>query len=641
MNLGANSDPGASNDNIQGYTVGSRWVNLETDTEYVCVNNATGAASWIATTTGGSSGANALADLTDVTSASGTQNFVLAAPASGGSGLYSGRLLADSDIPAIPASKITSGTLPLTQGGLGVNAVAFSGIPLITGSTTVNLKCNFTAESDPLTSDNTIQGYRVGSRWVNTLTNKEFVCVKATNPATWVAVLADPTTVTGDLVYRAANGLTRLGRGSVGQVLTSTGSSIEWAPGGFVDPMQLAGDLIYRNTLNVTARLPRGNAGEFLKVINGNTGALGWGAGMTDLTSTAGDLMYRDANGVSARLAAGSVGQFLKVTGTGAIGWAAPPDTGMTDPTSAAGDLIYRNSSNVLTRLAAGATGQFLKVTSAGTVAWGTGMVDPTNVAGDLIYRNSSNVLARLDMGAQGQVLTVTNAATNTIGWSNSAGMTDPMQLAGDLIYRNGNNVTTRLPVGSVGEFLKVTSTGAIGWGSGGMTNVMTNPGDIIYGGTNGAPTRLGIGTAGQQLRVSGTGSLQYFTPSGSVPSGIVNADMDFMSSSYTIQSSDMGKLFITVPGQGTYSGDYNIILPGAPSIGNVVWITHNGGTSYPVSNVTLRVIATSAGVYYNGETYSPFSLQGNYTIQLWYSGSTYGWVVITNSHHPNIPYRV
>jgi hypothetical protein len=416
MNLGATAAPGVGNDNTQGYTVGSRWVNIQTGTEYVCVNTTTGAASWIATTTGGSSGASALIDLTDVDAAASTQNFVLATPSSG-TGAYSGRLLAASDIPAIPASKITSGTLPLTQGGLGVNANAFSGIPLITGSTTVNLKCNFTATTDPAVSDNSAFGYVIGSRWVNTYTFKEFVCVKASNPATWSAVMADPTTTAGDLIYRnPSNTLTRLPMGTTGQVLKVTGSNtIAWAAEavGFVDPTSVRGDLIYRNPSDALARLP-----------------------------------------------AGAAGTFLKVTASGTLGWATI-DPGLIDPTNEPGDLLYRSPSDVLARLPIGTTGQFLKVTNAntGTIAWAdsTGMSDPMTTAGDLIYRNTSNTTARLPIGAPGRVLTVSNT-TGLIGWQDAT----PITTKGDIIYGGTAGVPTRLGIGTPGQQLRVHASNGI-----------------------------------------------------------------------------------------------------------------------------------------------------------------------------------
>jgi hypothetical protein len=46
VNLSATTDPGAGNDASQGYTPGSTWVNLNTNTVYFCGNAAIGAAVW-------------------------------------------------------------------------------------------------------------------------------------------------------------------------------------------------------------------------------------------------------------------------------------------------------------------------------------------------------------------------------------------------------------------------------------------------------------------------------------------------------------------------------------------------------------------------------------------------------------------
>lgn len=45
-NLSAVTDPVGSNDNTQGYLVGSRWINTSTGSVFVCVDASTGAAIW-------------------------------------------------------------------------------------------------------------------------------------------------------------------------------------------------------------------------------------------------------------------------------------------------------------------------------------------------------------------------------------------------------------------------------------------------------------------------------------------------------------------------------------------------------------------------------------------------------------------
>jgi len=56
VKLDATSAPGASNDNTQGYAVGSRWVDVTLKKEYVCLDASTGVAVWTETTGAGGGG---------------------------------------------------------------------------------------------------------------------------------------------------------------------------------------------------------------------------------------------------------------------------------------------------------------------------------------------------------------------------------------------------------------------------------------------------------------------------------------------------------------------------------------------------------------------------------------------------------
>ena len=44
---GAASDPGVNDDILDGWAIGSVWINTTEDTVWVCVDNVAGAASWI------------------------------------------------------------------------------------------------------------------------------------------------------------------------------------------------------------------------------------------------------------------------------------------------------------------------------------------------------------------------------------------------------------------------------------------------------------------------------------------------------------------------------------------------------------------------------------------------------------------
>ena len=64
VKLDATSAPGVGDDNTEGYAVGSRWVDVTNDKEYVCLDASTGAAVWTETT-GAGGGASTFVALTD------------------------------------------------------------------------------------------------------------------------------------------------------------------------------------------------------------------------------------------------------------------------------------------------------------------------------------------------------------------------------------------------------------------------------------------------------------------------------------------------------------------------------------------------------------------------------------------------
>jgi len=62
MNLSATTDPGVNDDTGVGYAIGSRWVNVTLDKEFVCVDVTAAAAVWIQTTSAGATDAAAIHD---------------------------------------------------------------------------------------------------------------------------------------------------------------------------------------------------------------------------------------------------------------------------------------------------------------------------------------------------------------------------------------------------------------------------------------------------------------------------------------------------------------------------------------------------------------------------------------------------
>lgn len=94
--------------------------------------------------------------------------------------------------------------------------------------------------------------------------------------------LVDPTTTTGDMIYRSSSGVVRLSIGSTGQCLLVSGGVPGWGACGFSDPTTTTGDMIYR-TVGGTTRLPAGSTGQVL-TISGGIPAWGSASGTGDVT---------------------------------------------------------------------------------------------------------------------------------------------------------------------------------------------------------------------------------------------------------------------------------------------------------------------------------------------------------------------
>ena len=78
-NVAATTAPGVSNDDTEGYQVGSFWFDVTGDLAYVCLDATTGAAVWQGIGAGAAPSALQLSDLTDVNTSTPTNKFVLVA----------------------------------------------------------------------------------------------------------------------------------------------------------------------------------------------------------------------------------------------------------------------------------------------------------------------------------------------------------------------------------------------------------------------------------------------------------------------------------------------------------------------------------------------------------------------------------
>lgn len=91
-----------------------------------------------------------------------------------------------SNTITVAASDVGSGTLVHERGGLEADVSAYDGLVQISGGSTSAIKNNWSASSAPTTGDDSGDGYVVGSRWIDTTNDKEYVCLdNSAGAAVW------------------------------------------------------------------------------------------------------------------------------------------------------------------------------------------------------------------------------------------------------------------------------------------------------------------------------------------------------------------------------------------------------------------------------------------------------------------------
>lgn len=204
-NYAATGSPGVGNDDTQGYDIGSLWLDTVGQKSYMCMSATTGAAVWKELTVAAAGGGTLPVDDTtslvrdpvDTTKQvridAGTVDTATTVTIS----------MPNSDISLLKTNVTTTdpgGTDDSSQnyavGSQWFNTSsqkAFVCLDASTGAavwleTTVSAATatnapDQTTTTDPTADDDTSQGYQIGSRWVNTATQHEWVCLDATEGA--------------------------------------------------------------------------------------------------------------------------------------------------------------------------------------------------------------------------------------------------------------------------------------------------------------------------------------------------------------------------------------------------------------------------------------------------------------------------
>lgn len=148
-NVAAGS-PVVTNDSSQGYSVGSIWINTSNQNAYLCTDNSVGSAVWKSLTEAG-----------------------------GGGG---------ADLPVDDTTSIVrdpldnSKQIRIDVGLVGTSSTRVLSIP----NSDVSLHKNNLAASDPTVNHDSADGYSIGSRWINSSTLHEWVCLDSTaGAAVW------------------------------------------------------------------------------------------------------------------------------------------------------------------------------------------------------------------------------------------------------------------------------------------------------------------------------------------------------------------------------------------------------------------------------------------------------------------------
>ena len=456
--------------------------------------------------------------------------------------------IAVGDVPALPASKITSGQLGVTQGGTGLGVLTAHNVLIGNATGAITFAAIGTAgrvlldqgpSADPaftaVSGDATLS-----SSGVLTIAAGAVTLAKHANLAA-VSLMGNPTG------SAAAPSAITLGAGLSfsGSTLVSSGGG-----GGMTNPMTTVGDMIYEDGTPTPVRLP-GNAGGFNKFLTSQ------GTGTFPNPPAWNQLVAADVPALPAsKITSGQIPVAQGGTGLGTL---------------TANAVVIGQGTSSPAFATTGTVGQIL-------IDQGSG-INPafTVVSGDITI-NASGVTA-IGAGKVTLAKQANFAASSLMGNPNiTSGTPSAITLGANLSFSGSTLVATA-----------------------GLTNPMTSTGDIIYGASGGAPSRLPGNTVAnfKFLQSGGTGSA-------------ANAPSWALLTASDIPNLDANKIttgLITVPhggtGQASASAAFNALSPMSVAGDIIIQDNTNNPTRLPGNVSAAKKVLVSQG---NGSvTLAPF----------------------------------